>query len=168
MTETRFSLNRREHTPERAGTGGYRIEHDRIAVSPGNLGCTQHGLLCADSAHVDYKRLCVRGNLLDLTLILRHNGRAACRKDDIRAVVDGNIIGDGMHHRCAVLRVFENGFNSVDQRLAPSSALRTCVRLRALSTRTEIAAPTAVDTRKDGTKVNRAALVLPITNAAIG
>ena len=128
----------------------------------------QHGLLCTDSAHVDYKRLRVRGNLLDLTLILRHNGRAACRKDDIRAVVDGNIISDGMHHRCAVLRVFENGFNGFDQCLAPSSVLRTCVRLRALSTRTEIAAPTAVDTRKDGTKVNRAALVLPITNAAIG
>ena len=155
-------------TPERAGTGGYRIEHDRTAVALCNLGCTQHGLLCTDSAHVDYKCLCVRGNLLDLTLILCHDGRAACRKNDVRAVVDGDIIGNGMHHRRAVLCFFENGFNGFDQCLAPSSVLRTCVRLSALSTRTEIAAPTAVDTRKDGTKVNRAALVLPITNAAIG
>ena len=66
-------------TPERAGTGGYRIEHDRTAIALCNLGCTQHGLLCTDSAHVNYKCLCVRGNLLDLTLILRHNGRSACR-----------------------------------------------------------------------------------------
>ena len=56
----------------------------------------------------------------------------------------------------------------VFHRSAPSTWLNTCVRLSAASTKTEIAAPTAVETRKDGTKVKSAAAELFISTAAIG
>ena len=56
----------------------------------------------------------------------------------------------------------------VGQCSAPLIWLSTCVRPSAASTSTEIAAPTAVDSRKLGTKVKSAAEALFISSAATG
>ena len=128
----------------------------------------QHGFLRAQRAHVEHERVAMRGDLLGLALVLRHNGGAACGEDDIRAVVHSHVVGDRMHHRARSQGILYNLFQLVRHRSAPSSWLNTWVRLSAASTITEIAAPTAVDTRKDGTKVNSAAAELFIRTAAIG
>ena len=151
-----------------ARTCGNRIEYDRM--SEFFCGCcrAQHGFLRAHRAHVENERGGVRRDLLDLALILCHDSRSAGREDDIRAVINCHRIGDTMGHRTARDRSLNHFFQFFDQRRAPSRLLNTCVRLSADSTRTEIAAPTAVEIRKLGTKVNSAALVLPMRTAAIG
>ena len=151
-----------------ACTGRDRVENDRMAELFRRPRCAKHGLLRTDSAHVEHERLRVGGDLLDLALVLRHDGGAACRENDVRAVVDRHRICDAMRHRAVRDRALNYFFELFPQRSAPSRLPRTCVRLSADSTSTEIAAPTAVETRKLGTKVKSAALVLPMRTAAIG
>ena len=145
-----------------------RVEYDRTPQPLRRARRQQHRFLCAQRTHIERKRIGMCGDLLHLALILRHDGCTTCRKDDIRAIVDGHVIGNRMHHRANRLRTRYDLLYPIRHRSAPSNWLNTCVRLSAARTKTEIAAPTAVETRKDGTKVKSAAALLFISTAAIG
>ena len=108
------------------------------------------------------------GDLLDLALILRHDGRAARGEHDVGAVVRCHDIGDRVHQRPLFAHAADRCQDRVGQCSAPLIWLSTCVRPSAASTSTEIAAPTAVDSRKLGTKVKSAAEALFISSAATG
>ena len=110
----------------------------------------------------------MRRNFRDLALILRHDGCTTRGKDDVCAIVDGYRVGDRMYHRPHLLHASDDLLYRFGHRRASSSWPNTCVRLSAANTKTEIAAPTAVETRKDGTKVKSAAALLFSSTTAIG
>lgn len=137
---------------------------ERIGLFPGH----QHGFLCAQRAEIEHKRLAQRRDLLNLPLVLRHGRRAVSGQNDVRAVVDGYIVRDRVNERPHLAGARHDLLQDLNHRSEPSSRPSAPVRPKAASTVTETAAPTAVETRKDGTKVNSAAARLFSRNAATG